>query len=206
VKTPSRNIFFKSLLLFSVLAVSQSIAMELSEEIVPFSSSAVPKSTPLESPDDFIEGDLCIFLERPTYAAGFYDYEKELLTLDDKDVMFKVWAASKESPNWRSIKHPRLEKFQEFPLYLPYRLLQGKMEKDVITIPMYGKVFILHLNQSNSRYDDYGRFENAVQAQIQAFLEDPNYILNEKENLLKKGILAKNGDKICHGPNGFKDE
>jgi hypothetical protein len=82
---------------------------------------------------------------------------------------------------------------------------KGKEEGDIVSIKMYDKSIVLHLNQSGYRYADLGRFEDALQRLKDRFVENPNYFCISENSLLSKGIIVKNGDKTHHGPNGFEE-
>ncbi len=98
-----------------------------------------------------------------------------------------------------------------FPSYLPWSLLQGKKEGDVVRLLVYGLNVELICSQLLSRQGDKGpeRFEDKLKKVMDIFAKNPKCVFGDEKTLVKKGILVKTGtDKLGmsihkHGTNGF---
>ncbi len=95
-----------------------------------------------------------------------------------------------------------------FPSYLPWSLLQGKKEGDVVRLLVHGLNVELTCSQLLSRQGDKGpeRFEDKLKEVVKIFAENPKYVLGDERAFVKKGILVKRGTTYKNGPNGFDNE
>jgi len=95
-----------------------------------------------------------------------------------------------------------------FPSYLPWSLLQGKKEGDVVRLLVHGLNVELICSQLLSRQGDKGpeRFEDKLKEVVKIFAENPKYVLGDERAFVKKGILVKRGTTYKNGPNGFDNK
>ncbi len=158
--------------------------------------------------NNIITGKLAI-MTVPYYAAGFEWPSSSLenepqFKLQDHDILVDVRTFSQESSDWQAHGHPKLTKNERFPKTLPYSMLKGRKENDIISLRMYGKIFILNLRQQEY---NHVQFEVILESAKKQFLNDPSFLCAGENRLLAKGIIVKNGpSNYTHGPNGFKDE
>ena len=95
-----------------------------------------------------------------------------------------------------------------FPSYLPWSLLRGIKEGDVVRLLVHGLNVELICSQLLSRRGDKGseRFEVKLKEVMESFAKNPKYVLGDERAFVKKGILVKTGTTYKNGPNGFDNE
>ncbi len=188
MNTSQKTFILLNLFLLMISHASQSIAMEREENNV-------------------IKGNLCIVPNSPLYADGMMLPEtvKSQLNIKDNDMMVAIVISSEESSNWHN-GHPQLDKSLRMPDALPYRLLKGKKEGDILTLPLHEKYFILHTTQLSHHYGRCGVFHDLLERLKDRFMLTPDFLVTARESLLRKGIIVRDGNNFSHGPNGFKDE
>lgn len=83
--------------------------------------------------------------------------------LRNGDIPIQIWVCNNESENWSCHGLPEyLAESENFLDYIPFRLLKGLKEGDVLTFDMLGKHIAIQANQLKFRYKRFGTFEKVL--------------------------------------------
>lgn len=167
-----------------------------------------------------IQGSIFIVPNELTYRGyqnytginNIVDAQGAPMIFPPQDVLVECCATSVFSQNWAACGHRSLG--NNFPIYLPLSLLDGKDEgqfisfffkadnDDVVKIELKCEQLVFPI------YREYGSFEKTLQSLKAAFMRNPMCAFVDTKQLIQDGILEKRittfgSESYSHGNHGF---